>query len=216
MSGEANLLLKVCGMRDEENIRAVAALKPDYMGFIFYDKSPRYVGSNFTLPGGFPKEVRRVGVFVNAPAEEMLRQVERCELDYLQLHGDETVEQVADLRKSGVGIFKVFSVDSAFDFAALAPYAAHVDYFLFDTKGQYYGGNAKRFDWSLLNRYNQSVPFLLSGGLTVENAMEVRNLRGMNLHALDINSGVETAPGIKDLSRVKQVKELIQKRNDSL
>jgi phosphoribosylanthranilate isomerase len=210
-----SILLKVCGMREEVNILQVAAIKPDYMGFIFYEKSPRYVGSDYKMPD-LALPVKKVGVFVNASTDTMLKARDRYGLDYLQLHGHESPEQVRELVKGGAGIVKVFSVDDAFDFETTRPFAEHSDFYLFDTKGKYYGGNATRFDWRVLEKYNQEVPFLLSGGLSGENVFEVRQLGGMNLHALDINSGVEVGPAFKDINKVQAVKNELSKINNEI
>jgi phosphoribosylanthranilate isomerase len=186
--------LKVCGMRDAANIKAVAELGPDYMGFIFYEKSPRYVGQDFRIP-----VANAVGVFVNESTANILGKNVRV----VQLHGDETPSQVAELKGKGLTVIKVFSVDDQFDFAQTRDYKA--DYFMFDTKGKYYGGNAKTFDWKKLEEYDQSTPFFLSGGLNADNLKDLDILKGMNLHAVDVNSGVEDSPGIKNIDNIKRV-----------
>lgn len=193
--------LKICGMRDEKNILDVAALHPQYMGFIFYPKSPRYVGEDFKIPT-LPSSISRVGVFVNAPASLIIEKIERHELKYAQLHGGDTVEQCEALRKKGIGVIKVFSVGEDFDFNQTRPYEEVADFFLFDTKGKYYGGNASAFDWKVLERYNQQVPFFLSGGIGPDNANAIQDLNGMNIHAVDINSGVEESPALKDTQKI--------------
>lgn len=208
---EHNLIrLKVCGMRDAGNIMQVAALQPAYMGFIFYPKSPRYVGEDFQVPADLSKAVRKVGVFVNETTEQMLLQVNRLGLHYVQLHGHEPVEQALELKGKGVKVIKVFSVDDDFDFGTTTPYQESVDYFLFDTKGKYFGGNAQVFNWEVLKRYDQKVPFFLSGGIGPENAGNIKTLSGMNLHALDVNSGVESKPGLKDLGKIEKLNKVIE------
>ena len=202
--------LKICGMREKDNILQIAALHPDYMGFIFYEKSPRYVGEEFEIPAGFSSEIEKVGVFVNASNEVMVVKAKRYGLDYLQLHGHESVEQVAALKQLGLKVIKVFSVDENFDFTATIPYQDHVSFFLFDTKGKYYGGNATVFDWRCLQRYNQQVPFFLSGGLSPENVTGISDLQGMNIHALDVNSGVELSPGLKDADKINSLKKVLE------
>lgn len=191
-------------MREPENIRQVATLQPDYMGFIFYDKSPRFVGENFTLPE-LDKIVKRVGVFVNESVDILLKLVTTHSLDYVQLHGDESTEYCDLIKSSGVKIIKVFRVDESFDFNETKKYEPIADYFLFDTKGKNYGGNAVAFDWNLLKDYNQQIPFFLSGGLTLNNLAEIEKLQDLNLHALDMNSGVELSAGMKDINKVKEV-----------
>lgn len=194
--------LKVCGMRDAENVLAVSALQPDYMGFIFYGKSPRFVGEEFQLPASFPAGIKKVGVFVNETPDKMLAIARRLQLDFLQLHGNESVEVCAAMKQAGLGVIKVFSVDDDFDFAITKPYQHAVDFFLFDTKGKYYGGNAQVFDWTVLNRYDQQVPFFLSGGITPDNVANIAALKNMNLHALDVNSGVEISPALKSIEKL--------------
>ena len=202
-----DIKFKICGMRDAANIASIAALQPDYMGFIFYDKSPRYVTEDFTLPR-IDSGIRKVGVFVNEGTELILRKVEQYKLDFVQLHGTESVEQCAEVSQK-VDVIKAFSIDETFDFDALKPFENHVTYFLFDTKGRYFGGNAKTFDWNLLKKYNQQVPFFLSGGITPENVSNVDGLRNLNIHAIDVNSGVEDAPGIKNSTKIKMIKSVL-------
>ncbi len=198
-------------MRDAGNILSVAKLMPDYMGFIFYPKSPRFVGEGFRLPEDFPNAIKRTGVFVNAVLDEIMKQVKTHSLDAVQLHGHETPFLCKALKEEGVSVIKAFSVDDAFDFETTKPYRDAVDFFLFDTKGKYFGGNAKVFDWRVLQRYDQQVPFFLSGGLSPENVTDVVSLRGMNLYALDVNSGVEDSPGVKNIDRVQELVSLRMK-----
>jgi phosphoribosylanthranilate isomerase len=193
--------LKICGMRDAANIKAVEELSPNYMGFIFYDKSPRYVGESFRIP-----DIKNaVGVFVNENTEKILQK----NVSIVQLHGNESPEQCAELKAKGITVIKAFSIDDDFDFDKTKPYNDVVDYFLFDTKGKYYGGNAYPFDWNKLNEYDQSKPFFLSGGLNAQNLANLDLLNGMNLYAIDLNSGVEDSPGIKNIEKIKNVMSCI-------
>lgn len=200
--------LKVCGMREAENILQVAMLHPAYMGFIFYPKSPRYVGDNFEIPTGVPSTIKRVGVFVNESTEKMIDKVQQLGLDYLQLHGRESAKQCAELKKAGIKIIKVFSVDDTMDFDSTEPYKGIVDFFLFDTKGKYHGGNAKTFNWDVLKKYDQQVPFFLSGGIGHDN-ISLNRFEGMNLHAVDVNSGVEIQPALKDIHKINSIKLIL-------
>lgn len=197
-------------MREENNIHEVAALGPQYLGFIFYRESPRFVGDDFQMPS-ISKSIRKVGVFVNATTEEILAKVKAHKLDLVQLHGHEGVEQCKELKHHNLLIIKAFSIGDKFSFQDLNCYHEAVDYFLFDTKGKYYGGNAARFDWSILNDYDQQTPFFLSGGLSPENIKDVNALKDMNIHAVDINSGVEFSPAIKNISKVKKVVDALNK-----
>lgn len=192
-------------MKDAKNIMDVASLSPDYMGFIFYSKSPRFVGEDFLLPNDFPGSIKKVGVFVNETTDQIKSIVSGRKLDFVQLHGDETVRQCDELKAEGIKIIKVFSIHDQFDFSVTKAYKKSSDYFLFDTKGKYYGGNARAFDWRVLHRYDQEIPFFLSGGLSPENIIQVGELRSMNIHALDVNSGAEVSPGLKSIEKIKQV-----------
>jgi len=212
MSALSKIKLKVCGMRDPENIMDVAALKPDYMGFIFHSKSPRNVGYSFTLPDKFPSGIKRVGVFVNNGLDAILQQTECHALDYIQLHGDDSVRFCEEVRDHDLKIIKAFAVDDAFDFESTKPYKGIVDYFLFDTKGELRGGNGAAFNWRALERYDQEVPFFLSGGLNPENLTDLATLKGMNIHALDINSGVEISPGLKNVEKIRAVQKIISEK----
>ena len=203
--------MKVCGMCDVGNITDVSEIRPDFLGFIFYAPSPRYVGADFKMPQ-LPAGIRRVGVFVNEINEVILQKVAEHGLDFVQLHGQETPAQCRALKEHAVGVIKVFSVDDETDFAATQNYRDVVDYFLFDTKGKYYGGNASRFDWSVLARYDQSVPFFLSGGIGPEHLKEINQLKNMNLVAIDVNSGVEVRPGFKDVHKVETIKAKLNEK----
>lgn len=195
-------------MRDEPNIREVAALRPHYMGFIFFASSPRYVGDNFLVDNA-TDGIERVGVFVNEKTETIIDKAKKNKLTCIQLHGRETVLQCENIRTSGLRTIKVFSVDETFDFSTTEPYEEVADFFLFDTKGKYHGGNASAFNWEILHRYNQKVPFFLSGGLSPENIELIRSLKGMNLHALDVNSGVEIHPGLKSIDKIKHIMDIM-------
>lgn len=197
--------IKVCGMRNTENIREVAALHPDYMGFIFYEKSPRYVGSEFVLPDDLNSTINRVGVFVNHSKPFIKEKVISHQLNYVQLHGDESVTFCEELKTEGIRIIKVFRVDADFDFSGTKQFERVADFFLFDTKGKLYGGNAIPFDWSLLNQYNQAVPFFLSGGIQSDNVRLLKNISTLNIHAIDMNSGVEDQPGLKSINKISEI-----------
>lgn len=202
-----NVKLKICGMRYSANIAEVAALQPEYMGFIFYKQSPRYVGDDFDLPA-LPESIKKVGVFVNERTECILDKVAQYNLDFVQLHGHEPVDQLVRLAPK-VKVIKVFSVDYTFDFDTVQAYKENTEYFLFDTKGEYYGGNSKVFDWNILRKYNQEVPFFLSGGITLQNITEIKNMGEMNIHAIDVNSGVESAAAVKDVQKIIGIKQAI-------
>lgn len=189
---------KVCGMKDKDNILEIALLRPDFMGFIFYVDSPRYVGVDFQIPAELDVAIKRVGVFVNEDETIVESLVNTHGLDFVQLHGDETIAQCERFKKKGIGVIKVFAMDDEFDFFSLAPFESVVDYFLFDTKGKLRGGNNKTFDWKILEKYSGSIPFFLSGGINPNNVDTIAQLKHENLFAIDVNSGVEDSPGVKN------------------
>lgn len=210
-------------MKNPQNIAAIAALKPDYLGFIFYEKSKRYVGEDFdtALTYYLPKGIKKVGVFVNAKIEYVLAKVKKYGLDLVQLHGDETPEYCDDFRKANriafakndikkAQIIKVFSIGKTFDFQQLTPYKPHCDYFLFDTKGKEKGGNGFAFNWDILNDYSHEKPFFLSGGLNLENVAEVKKLYHLNILAIDVNSGFEVEAGFKNVEKLKKCIEVLR------
>ncbi|GAB3333834.1 phosphoribosylanthranilate isomerase [Hymenobacter humi] len=203
----ARLLVKVCGMRDAAALSEVAALTPDFLGFIFAPASPRFVGEALAaeLVQALPASIWKVGVFLNESTETIVATAQRFGLAAVQLHGQETPAQCEELNEAGLLVMKAFSVGKAVDFAALLPYVPHCDFFLFDTKGAAPGGNGTVFDWDLLKSYNLPVPYFLAGGLGLEHAAELAALRLPGLVGVDLNSGFETAPGVKDAGRVEQM-----------
>jgi phosphoribosylanthranilate isomerase len=207
-----NIKMKVCGMRDVNNMLEVSRLHPDYMGFIFYAASPRFVGDDFNIPENFPATTKRVGVFVNESTEAILKRIRDFELDFVQLHGNESVQQCKELKNHQVGIIKVFSVDDDMDFAVTKNYGEVVDFFLFDTKGKCYGGNAATFNWGVLTKYDQKIPFFLSGGITPDNIAGIQDLMELNLQAIDVNSGVEIKPAIKDVKKIMAIKAVLNSK----
>lgn len=204
--------LKVCGMKYADNIAEVAKLSPDYMGFIFYSKSKRFVGDDFTMPE-IPASIKKVGVFVNESIENIEEKINKYKLDYVQLHGDESPEFCERISKS-VKVIKAFGVDESFDFISLNKYENSCEYFLFDTKAAAYGGSGTSFDKSVLKKYHLSVPFFVSGGIGME---EIQNLRYQisNLYAVDVNSKFETEPGLKDINKLKIFTAKVQRRGES-
>lgn len=199
-------LVKVCGMTQLQQVEALAALGVDYAGFIFYPPSPRYVGERIG-PAELSalKNIKKAGVFVNAPFEEVLRTVADYGLDMVQLHGDETPEYCSRL-KGAAEIVKVFRVTGNEDLSQItAPYASVADAFLFDTKATDYGGTGKKFDWSGLLKTQPGRPYFLSGGIGPQDVDELHTfLEHNNVYALDVNSRFETAPGIKDMRLLEQ------------
>ena len=197
--------VKVCGMRDVESIRETAKLPIDWMGFIFYNKSPRFAKN---LPAEvlhrLPRHIKRVGVFVDASLNEILEKAGFYKLNTIQLHGTETPEVCHELKQAGLEVIKAFPIAEEQDFEACNKYEGCCNYFLFDTKTAQHGGSGKRFDWHLLDFYTGNTPFLLSGGIDDECAGEIKNISHKMLAGVDINSRFEIAPGVKDSARINQ------------
>ena len=206
------MIVKVCGLRQADNIREVAALGVDYIGLIFWDKSPRYVGMTPSgvipdtcgpTPGFLP---RKVGVFVNPTAQEVIARVASFGLDVVQLHGHETTAFIRELRHAlpDVQIWKAVSVESRESVAAFRAYADSVDAFVFDTKCKTVGGSGEQFDWRVLEAYDGDVPFLLSGGIGPDDSERIRAFHHPKCLGIDLNSRFEKSPGIKDIVVLSQ------------
>lgn len=225
------MIIKVCGMREAENIRDVAALDIDLMGFIFYPKSPRYVRMIHSRAGIIPdyseqrlreatgrkdaplagkhRRPGRVGVFVDEMPQTIVTRVYNYNLDYVQLHGNESAVLVENLRHTldpdihpGVKFIKAISVSDKDDVARYKPFEGKVDYFLFDTKTPAKGGSGLQFDWSVLDAYDGETPFLLSGGIGPDDARRVLDFHHPRFAGIDLNSRFETEPGVKDVEEL--------------
>ncbi len=201
--------IKICGLKDPDNIREVLALQPDYIGFIFYPPSKRFVDSLDAAWVSRLAGANKTGVFVNADEQQVSTCVERYGFQTVQLHGNEDAAYCGQLKESGVTVIKAFGIDEGFDWSRVAAYADTTDYFLFDTQSSGYGGAGVHFDWRLLQGYALEKPFFLSGGIGAENFREALNLGDERLYALDLNSRFETAPGIKDIELLKQTLQTI-------
>lgn len=193
-------------MRDPDNISGVIAALPDYLGFIFYPKSKRFVGFK-SVPevlAEIPASVKKVGVFVDETLAKVLQICQSWKLDVVQLHGHESPEFCQQIKNSGMMVFKAFSVDEHFDFKILEDYSEVCDYFLFDTKGQLPGGTGQKFNWQLLENYKLNVPFFLSGGIGTDDLEIIREFYHPQLFGIDINSGFEISPAVKDVEKVRK------------
>ena len=197
-------IIKVCGMRDADNIREVEALGIDLMGFIFWPKSSRYVSER---PAYLPTKCRRVGVFVDEDIDTVKRIADEYALDYIQLHGHESPEYIRALKFQVSGfrlqVIKAFNIAAREDLEATAPYEGLADSFLFDTKGKCVGGNGEKFDWSVLSSYRGETPFLLSGGIGPDDAERVKAFRHPKCAGIDLNSRFEVSPALKDINKLK-------------
>lgn len=207
--GKSMPTLKVCGML--HNASEVATLQPDYLGFIFWEPSSRYYHGEVPQLDG---AIKKIGVFVDAALDEVLKTIKKYQLTGVQLHGHESPDFCKNLRyaleTSGypLSIIKVFSIKDSFDFTELEAYENLCDYYLFDTKGKLPGGNGYAFDWKVLQDYPSTKPYFLSGGIGMDNLEDIQAFLGRKeskyCHAIDVNSGFETKPGLKDIKKLKK------------
>jgi phosphoribosylanthranilate isomerase len=210
IAGRTRLRVKVCGMTDAEQVRQLDEMGIEFAGFIFYPRSPRYVlrGMSADDIKKITRHINKVGVFVNAPAEEVLRAVDNCGLYLVQLHGDESpkvCEKIADY----ITVVKAFRLaDDDNVMWKIKDYVDVVDMFMFDTEGAGYGGTGKKFDWGKLKGLNIGKPFFLSGGITPADAQALKEFQNeavaKDLFAIDINSKFEIVPGVKDMEKVRK------------
>lgn len=207
-----NLIIKVCGMRDEENIHAVEQLGVDWMGFVFYPESLRYAGHSLEL-NHYPIGVKRVGVFVNEQKDIVRKTALRNLIQVIQLHGSEPPSYCKALQMEGFEVIKAFSIDPKRRFPAdhVRLYESCCDYFLFDTHAPGYGGSGKKFDWDVLLEYRGKVPFLLSGGISPDDAEAINAFSHPRFMGIDLNSRFEISPGYKDTALLQSFIEKIRK-----
>ena len=225
------MVIKVCGMRDAQNIREVSQLGVDMIGMIFYPKSPRYVEMQSSHAGIIPDYVKediniksakspaRVGVFVDDMVQNIVTRVVNYHLDYVQLHGNEPREMCENLRltldpdiRPGIKIIKAISVSDASDIQKYKEYVGAVDLFLFDTKCKTVGGSGQQFDWQVLEQYDGEIPFLLSGGIGPEDASRLHAFHHPKCIGIDLNSRCEIEPGVKDVEKLKGFLNEMQSR----
>ena len=195
------MIVKVCGMREPDNIRDVEALHPDMMGFICWEKSPRYVAA---VPSYLPK-CQRVCVFVNPSINYALQMADSFKADYLQLHGSETPDFCQELKQAtGLKIIKAISIANSADIEKSKKYQGIADIMLFDTKCATVGGSGVKFDWSVIENYDGATPFMLSGGITPGDAEAILSIAHPMFAGVDLNSRFESAPAVKDVLKLKE------------
>lgn len=201
------MMVKICGMKDATNIQAISELKPDFMGFIFYPLSKRYVGTNFDpeILTKLPTNISKVGVFVNEDLEKIIEIQKLYQFDFVQLHGDESVSYCELLFKSGIKIIKAFGIHAQFNFGDIEVYKPYCNYFLFDTFTKDYGGSGKRFNWKVLSNNAIDHPYLLSGGIGLEEIQSIIDLKLTHCIGIDANSKLEVSPGNKHIITTKTV-----------
>lgn len=196
--------LKICGMKYADNIREVSKLSPDFMGFIFYPESKRFVGNDFQIPD-ISLSVKKAGVFVNDSIENISENIKKHKLDYVQLHGDESPEFCKRIGEK-VKVIKAYGIDEQFDFSILSEYENCCEYFLFDNKANEYGGTGKSFDRNILRRYKLFKPYFLSGGIDSVSGGDLKPF------AIDVNSKFEIEPGLKDITKLKLLKDELSRK----
>jgi len=198
--------LKVCGITSTENITALSTMKIARLGFIFYNKSPRYVYGklNEQVLNEIPKRIKKTGVFVNAEIAEIEQIIGAYQLDSIQLHGNESPD-FCNHFKTKTEVIKTISISDKGSFKTAEMYQETCDLFLFDAHTENFGGAGKSFDWRWLEAYTLSKPFYLSGGISLDNLAEIKNIGHEQLMGIDINSKFETSPGIKDIEKIKRL-----------
>lgn len=206
--------LKVCGMKYQDNIEAVANLQPDFLGFIFHEQSPRHFEGVIT---DLPNSIHKVGVFVDKTVEFIANQIEKHKLSAIQLHGHESPEMCRILKSTNAKVIKVFSIKDTFDFSVLVPYEKVCDYYLFDTKGKLPGGNGYAFNWDILTDYPSTKPFFLSGGIGLDQVEDLKKFQESSASeycfAIDVNSKFEIEAGLKNIEELRMFKQNLSFRN---
>lgn len=205
--------VKICGMTQANNIASVAELQPDYLGFIFYPKSPRYISEiSRELIKYVPSSIKTTGVFVDEDLEVVRQIIAKNNLKAVQLHGSEDVAFCKAVKSTGVEVIKAFGIDENFDFAKLNAYENEIDFYLFDTQTVTHGGSGKAFDWKLLANYKLNKPYFLSGGLAIQHLDEIKCIIDERLYAIDVNSKFELEPGLKDTKKLKKFFDTLYSR----
>ncbi len=206
--------VKICGMFFKENIKEIAELNPDFMGFIFYAKSKRCVGNDFSFEmiKDVPKTINKVAVFVNESIEKVLKIHKSFDFDFVQLHGEESGDYCKEIKQSNIKIIKAFQIDEKLDFSNLKEYESSCEYFLFDTKSDNYGGSGRSFNWQLLLNYKLQTPFFISGGLGLQNIVQILEFKHPKFEVIDFNSHIEDDNYIKNIE--KTIELLLKIKNN--
>lgn len=203
--------IKVCGMKYHNNIDAVLESQPDFIGFIFYEKSKRYIDNDLEISKIATNEtIKKVGVFVNSPIQKVIETAKKHNLDFVQLHGEESIDYVKELHTKKVKIIKAFHITKNFNWEEITQFVDYSSCFLFDTATSNYGGSGLKFEWKQLKNYKEKLPFFLSGGISIEDYQEIKELTLPRLYGIDINSKFESSPGVKDINLVRTMIKLIK------
>ncbi len=205
LNDQPDMLVKICGMKQAGNIRQVALLQPDFMGFIFYSKSPRYVEPfPVEILNSLPPGIKKTGVFVNEDIDDILKTVHKYNLDAVQLHGSDLEKVCKKLRETELIIIKAFPIATVSNFIPTNHYEGLCDYFLFDTRTEHHGGSGVKFNWNLLHEYKGKTPFFLSGGIAPDDVNTISAINHPLLAGIDLNSRFEIKPGIKDADKLRE------------
>ena len=198
-----DLKIKVCGMREPENIREISGIEPDYMGFIFYPGSKRYTGNLSPAElKDFPDGIKKVAVFVNAAREEILNICLTYSIQIIQLHGEESPEFCRSFLDDGFQVIKAFRIGQILDMDEMERYTETCNFILLDTSWEGFGGTGRKFDWEQLREYRVKLPFFLSGGIAPDDAARIKEMDHPQLYAVDLNSQFEIVPGLKNLNEL--------------
>lgn len=198
--------VKVCGMRENENIQELIKLDIDFIGFNFYPESKRFIGKELDskLISQIPKRISKVGVFVNQDNEFIIENINKNKLDFIQLHGNEKVDKIKVLHQLGCRIIKAIGIKGKIDFDLFKEYEEFVEYFLLDNHSINYGGTGNKFNWNLLKKYNLNTPLILGGGISSEDFDLIKQLQINKLMAVDINSCFEIKEGVKNIKMINE------------
>lgn len=194
--------IKICGMKLTQNINSISLLNPDFIGFIFYPDSPRDIGNPLHIET-FTK-IKKVGVFVKNSIENILQKVQKYALDFVQLHGDESIEFCEQLYKNNVSIIKVFRINEDFSFSCIQKYINYSVYFLFETHCLEYGGSGRKFSWEKISEYSFETPFFLSGGIGTKDVESIKKIIHPKFFGVDLNSKFEIEPGNKNRDELRR------------
>ncbi len=202
-------------MKYQQNINDISSLTIDYIGFIFYKASPRFVGElEKNILKNIPSQIQKVAVFVNSSVEEICSIAKKYEFDLVQLHGKESVADCKYLFEQNINVMKAFSIDPDFSFSSIENYTSYCKYFLFDTATKLFGGSGVQFNWNLLENYVYDTPFFLSGGISLENIEEALKINHPKLFGFDINSKIEDRAALKNIVAAKQIIQKIKKHDN--
>ena len=207
------MLIKICGLREPENIREIAALQPDYMGFIFYQNSPRFAKNlDVGLLNALPASIKKAGVFVNENLENILTYIQKYDLDAVQLHGADNKRLCREIKEEAkTMVIKVFPIMASYNLKVTKEYEDTADLFLFDTKTDLYGGSGQKFNWNILHDYHGEKDFLLSGGISADDVKAIRKIQHPKMIGVDLNSKFEIKPGLKNAALLRQFIEELNK-----